>query len=239
MRVVVVSTYELLSRQAATMVAESIRRKPDVTLGLPTGNTPVGLYAELVRMHREEDLDFSAVRTFNLDEYAGLEPSHPKSYHAYMKRHFFDHVNVSADRIRIPNGSPDIDAAAESVRHEDAIRDAGGIDLLIVGIGANGHIAFNEPGSSKDSRTRLVNLAPETRVAARRHFNRDEDVPHSAITMGVATILEARRIVLLIHGSTKLWAADCALHGPITEDCPASLLKTHADVTAFADFVVS
>lgn len=238
MRIVVLPGYETLSLEAGRIVAEAVQQKPGLVLGLPTGNTPLGMYAELVRRHRRrgnDGLDFSGVRTFNLDEYFGLPRDHPKSYHTYMHHHFFEHVNVLPANIHIPDGSSGIDPAAESTSYEQSIRGAGGIDLLIVGIGTNGHIAFNEPGSSFTSRTRLAALAPETIAAARRHFDREEDIPRTAITMGIGTMLEARRILLLAHGAGKSEAVRCALHGPISEDCPASALRTHPDVTALCD----
>lgn len=235
MRVLVAPDYRTLSQQAADFAAEAVRVKPDLTLGLPTGRTPLGMYAELVRKHREDGLGFSSVRTFNLDEYIGLSPEHPQSYHAYMRDHFFNHVNVPGPNIDIPNGAPNIDSEAESARYEDAIRGAGGIDLLVVGVGTNGHIAFNEPGSSLTSRTRVVTLAPETLANARQYFAIGVEVPQSAITMGIGTILEARRILLLASGHGKAEAVRRALQGPVSESLPASALQLHPDVTAILD----
>lgn len=235
MRVLVTPDYRMLSQTAAELVAKAVRAKPTLTLGLPTGNTPLGMYEELVQKHQGEHLDFSRVRTFNLDEYLGLPPQHPKSYHTYMREHFFSRVNIVPESTHIPDGTPGVDGDAESENYENAIRDAGGIDLLIVGIGANGHIAFNEPGSSFASRTRVVNLAPETIGNARRHFASEADVPRSAITMGIATILDARRIVLLASGSSKAEAVDRALRGPVSGTVPASVLQTHPSVIAILD----
>lgn len=224
MRVLVTSDYRTLSERAAELVAEAVRAKPDLTLGLPTGSTPFGMYEELVRRHREEGLDFSRVKTFNLDEYLGLTPEHPRSYHTYMRVHFFDHVNVSPENIHFPNDTT-----------EHAIQEAGGIDFLIVGIGTNGHIAFNEPGSSFASRTRVVDLAAETRANARRHFDTGAEVPSRAITLGIATILEARRILLLASGAGKSNAVRRALQGLVTEALPASVLQSHPAVTAILE----
>lgn len=226
MRVVVTPDYRTLSAQAASIIADAILAQPDVALGLPTGSTPIGMYAELVRRHREEGLDFSKVRTFNLDEYRGLHPAHPKSYHAYMHTHLFDKVNVALHNIHIPD---------DALEYEAAIRKAGGIDLLIVGIGTNGHIAFNEPGSSFASRTREVELAPETIANARKHFEDKNAVPRSAVTVGIATILEARRILLLASGSGKTGAIRRAFHESVSEAMPASALQLHPDVTAILD----
>ena len=234
MRVLVTPDYRTLSESAAELVIKAVRSKPDLTLGLPTGNTPLGMYEELVTRYRNEQLDFSQLRTFNLDEYLGLPLDHPKNYHSYMHNHFFKHVNVLTTNIDIPDGSPGIDTIAESERYEDAIRNSGGIDLLIVGVAGNGHIAFNEPGASFDSRTRAVDLAQETIQNAQQHFG-SEPVPTRAITMGIGTILEARRILLVASGASKADAVQRALHGPISESVPASSLQLHDNVIAILD----
>jgi glucosamine-6-phosphate deaminase len=234
MRVLVTPEYRTLSQTAAELVIKALHAKSNLSLGLPTGRTPLGMYEELVRKHREKHLDFSDLRTFNLDEYLGLPPDHPKAYHTYMRRHLFEHVNMSPANIHIPDGSPGIDADRESERYEKAIHDAGGLDLLIVGIGANGHIAFNEPGSAFDSRTRAVDLAPETIANAKQYFGSDS-VPARAITMGIGTMLEARRILLLAAGPSKAHAVDRALRGPVSVDVPASALQLHPRVVAILD----
>src|SRR3989454_6745332 len=203
MRVLVTPDYRAMSRRAAQIVCDHVRLKPDLALCLPTGNTPLGMYEELVRRHQEQSLDFSRVRTFNLDEYIGLEPDHPGSYRVYMRLHFFDHVNVAEENIHIPN-------EAECGDYEAAIREAGGLDLLIVGIGANGHIAFNEPGSSFRSQTRVVALAPETIANATKYFSSEGKVPRTAITIDIRTIPHARRIILLASGRTNAKAVDRA-----------------------------
>jgi len=235
MRVLVTPDYQTLSQTAAELVARAMRAKPGLVLGLPTGSTPLGMYENLVRMHRDQHLDFSRAQTFNLDEYVGLAPDHPKSYHAYMRRHFFDHVNIAVENIHMPNGTLGIDVDAETKSYEQAIEDAGGIDLLIVGIGANGHIAFNEPGSSFASRTRVVNLEPETIANARQHFSSEAGVPRTAITVGIRTILDARRIVLLASGALKADAVERASRGPVSEAMPASALQLHPHVIAILD----
>lgn len=234
MRVLVTPDYQALSQTAAELVLKAVRAKPGIKLGLPTGNTPLGMYEELVRRYRIEQLDFSQIQTFNLDEYVGLTNDHPKSYHRYMRRHFFDHVNLLPANIHIPEGSPGVDLDAEAVRYENQIRKAGGIDLLIVGVGANGHIAFNEPGSPFDSRTRAVDLAAETIRNAQQHFG-SEPVPRRAITMGIATMLEARRILLLASGSSKADAVERTLHGPVSPSVPASALRLHSRVIVVLD----
>jgi glucosamine-6-phosphate deaminase len=235
MRVLVTPDYRSLSRQAAQVVVEALAVKPDLVLLLPTGHTPLGMYQELVRRHREEGVRFSAIRTFNLDEYLGLSPAHPRSYHAYMRTQFFDHVDVPQSNIDIPNGGPGVDTDKECERYENAIRAAGGVDLLIVGVGTNGHIAFNEPASSFTSRTRVVTLAAETVANARQYFTSDAEVPRRAITVGIGTILEARRIVLLASGAGKAEAVKRALQGPVSESLPASALQLHSNVMAILD----
>ena len=209
MRVLVTPDYRTLSRDAADMVTGALRRKPDLALGLPAGNTPLGMYEELVRRR----LDFSCAATFNLDEYIGLAPGDERSFKAFMDRHFFGHINVAPERIHFPDQA-----------YEQTIQAAGGIDLLILGIGTNGHIAFNEPCSAFTSRTRIVDLAPETIGPVRR-----------GITMGVATILEARRILLLASGAAKADVVRRALYGPMSETLPASALQRHSDLTVILD----
>jgi glucosamine-6-phosphate deaminase len=234
MRVLVTPDYRTLSQTAAELVIKAVRTKPDLTLGLPTGSTPLGMYEELVKSYQDHRLDFSKLRTFNLDEYLGLPHDHPKSFHTFMQQHFFQPLNVLPVNVHIPDGSPGIDTDAESLRYEKSIRDAGGIDLLIVGIGANGHIAFNEPGAAFDSRTRAVDLAPETIANARRHFG-GEPVPSKAITMGIGTIREAYRIVLLASGREKADAVERALRGPVSVNVPASALQMHPRVIVIID----
>jgi glucosamine-6-phosphate deaminase len=234
MRVLVTPDFRRLSQTARELAIKAIRSKPDLVLGLPTGNTPQGMYEELVRAHREQHVDFSRIRTFNLDEYVGIASAHPQSFHSYMRQRFFDHVNVDSANAYIPDGSPGIDAEQESALYEAAIHEAGGIDLLIVGVAANGHIAFNEPGSAFDSRTRVVDLAPETIANAQQYFT-NEPAPRQAITMGIGTILEARRILLLASGANKADAVKRALQGPVSTACPASALQLHPRVIAVVD----
>jgi glucosamine-6-phosphate deaminase len=225
MRILVTADYQRLSYAAAELIVKAVRGKAGVVLGLPTGRTPLGMYDELVEMYRKQGPDFSRVRTFNLDEYLGLTPTDHNSFRAYMHRHFFDHVNILPENAHIPN---QVDG------YEQAIHEAGGIDLLVVGIAANGHIAFNEPGSSFSSRTRIVDLAPETIENAAKQFGKDA-VPTQAITMGIGTILESRHILLLASGKAKADIVRRALQGPITESVPASALQTHPNVIAILD----
>lgn len=234
MRIRVVSNYEEISKEAARIIANQIRSKPDSVLGLATGGTPIGTYRELVRMHKEEGLDFSKVVTFNLDEYYGLDPSHPQSYHYFMFQNLFNHVNINPENVHIPDGlARDVEAFCRE--YEEEIRRHGGIDLQLLGIGRDGHIAFNEPGSSLASRTRLVVLAEETIKDNARFFEREEDVPRFAISMGCGTIVEAKRILILAEGLGKADAVAAFIEGPVTSQITASVLQLHPDVTVIVD----
>jgi glucosamine-6-phosphate deaminase len=235
MLVVLKSDYEEVSREAAKIVAGAIRHKPSAVLGLATGNTPLGLYKELIRMHREERLDFSRVVTFNLDEYLGLASSHPQSFHSFMNSNFFSHVNISQVNIHIPDGTVSGNCDAYCASYEEDIRRAGGIDLQILGIGRNGHVGFNEPTSSLASRTRLKALSRETIEDNRKSFGDGKDIPRCAITMGIGTILEARHILLLASGKSKAAAVAGSIEGPVTASIPASALQLHPDVTFLVD----
>ncbi|RLI24585.1 glucosamine-6-phosphate deaminase [Candidatus Bathyarchaeota archaeon] len=234
MKVLIVKNYEELSLETALRIAEAVRSKPDIVLGLATGGTPLGCYRELIRMHREEGLSFSKVTTFNLDEYVGLPPSHPQSYHYYMFHNLFDHVDVRRENVHIPDGMAE-DLDEECRRYEEAIKEAGGIDLQLLGIGRNGHIGFNEPGSPFDSRTRVVKLSEQTRKDNARFFNSIDEVPTHAITMGIGTIMEARRIILIASGEAKAEAIAKAVKGPKTVDVPASALQDHPDCLFIID----
>jgi glucosamine-6-phosphate deaminase len=234
MRVVIERDYTAVSLRAADFVEGLLRRKPDAVLGLATGSTPLGLYQELIRRHREQGLDFSNVTTFNLDEYCGLQPSHPHSYSYFMYQNLFDHLNIPQSQVNIPSGTAhDVDAWCED--YERRIREAGGIDLQILGIGGDGHIAFNEPGSSLASRTRPKTLTSETIRDNARFFGPDEEVPKFAVTMGVGTILDAKMCVIMASGDSKaaIWAQ--AIEGPVTAQVTASALQLHPHVVALCD----
>jgi len=226
---------EEVNDHAAQLIAGAIKKKPSLTLGLATGNTMVGLYQHLVRLHQSGRLDFSRVVTFNLDEYLGLPASHPQSYHHFMHEHFFRHVNVLASNIHIPDGSISGDFDAYCASYEQAIRAAGGIDLQLLGIGRNGHIGFNEPTSSLASRTRLKVLSRETLDDNSKFFGPGEESPRCAITMGIGTILESRKILLLATGASKAAAVAKSIEGPITCAVSASALQLHPDVTFVLD----
>lgn len=234
MRVMVESHPEAVSVTAARFVAALVRKKPTCVLGLATGSTPLGLYQELIRLHREEGLDFARVVTFNLDEYVGLGPTHPQSYRYFMQQSFFDHVNIDVRNTHVPDGRA-LDFEAYCEQYEKRIRDEGGIDLQVLGIGSDGHIAFNEPGSSLGSRTRLKTLTEETIRDNARFFGGEHDVPRLAITMGVGTILESRQCLLLAVGEHKARAIRDTVEGPITAQVTASALQLHRDVIAVLD----
>lgn len=233
-RVLVVRNYEEVSLEAALRIAGTVKSKPDAVLGFATGSTPIGCYRELVRMHRLEGLSFSRVSTFNLDEYVGLAPDNAQSYHYYMFENLFNHVDVKRSNIHIPNGMAE-DLEEECIRYEEAIKQAGGIDLQLLGIGRNGHIGFNEPGSPFDSRTRIVRLSEQTRMDNARFFKSLDEVPMYAITMGIATIMEAKRIILLASGETKAEAIAKAIKEPKTVMVPASVLQDHPDCLFIID----
>lgn len=234
MEVVISKTYEELSKKAAQAVADILNTKPNAVLGMATGSSPLGLYKELVRMHREEALDFSQVTTFNLDEYVGLPVTHDQSYHYFMHENFFKHVNIPREHIHIPSGSTK-NYRSFCEWYESRIEECGGIDVQILGIGSDGHIAFNEPTSSLASRTRLKTLASPTIEDNARFFDKIEDVPIYAITMGVGTILEARRLVLVANGANKADAVAKMVEGPVTSMVTASALQLHPKAKVFID----
>lgn len=221
----VLPSYEAVSDRAFGTVAHRIRTYPECVLGLATGSTPVGLYQRL----SAAALDWSRVTTFNLDEYSGLAPAHPQSYHHFMWMHLFKHVNVTPANVHIPRESEGGEA------FEARIVAAGGIDLQVLGIGGNGHIGFNEPGSPLDSRTRRVALARRTITDNARFFKNSAHVPGTALTMGIGTIMEARTILLIACGTGKSMAVARALEGPVTSDVPASALQLHTDVHVLLD----
>jgi glucosamine-6-phosphate deaminase len=236
----VFATSSQASRHVAVMIESLIRQnnsagQPTV-LGLPTGSTPVGIYRELIRMHKEDALDFSRVITFNLDEYFGLTGDDPHSYRRWMQETFFDHVNIRPENIHIPDGTiREEDAEDYCARYEQMIRRAGGIDLQILGIGRTGHIGFNEPGSTRHSRTRLTTLDPVTRRDAAGDFFGEDNVPQQALTMGVGTILEARKIVIMAFGEHKAAIVERAVEGEMTDAIAASFLQKHPDTTFILD----
>lgn len=233
-KVVIKPTSDEMSRAAARIFADRIRKKPNIVLGLATGSTPVKMYKELIRMHKEEGLDFSKVLTFNLDEYLGLSGDHDQSYRYFMNDNLFNHINIKKENTRVLNGKAK-DPAKECKQFEEAIRKAGGIDIQLLGIGGNGHIAFNEPGSAKNSRTRVVDLDERTIQDNSRFFKSANEVPRQALSMGIGTIMEAKEIVLIADKASKAEAVSKSVEGPVTERVPASLLREHQNVTFVVD----
>jgi len=219
---------------AARLIADTVKAKPASKLGLATGHTMEAVYAELARMHRDNQLDFSLVRTFNLDEYIGLTATDPNSYRYYMDQHLFKHINIDLRNTFLPDGMA-ADEIAEGVRYENLIRDAGGIDLQLLGIGSDGHIGFNEPISSLASRTRAKALTPATHQQNSKYFNPPETMPKRAFTMGVGTIMDAKRIVMLITGSAKAGIAAKAIEGPVTAMVTGSALQLHPAAVVILD----
>jgi glucosamine-6-phosphate deaminase len=218
----------------AHFVARQLQRKPETVLGLATGRTMVNFYRHLVERHRADEVSFAKAQTFNLDEYVNLDPNHPASYHSFMRWNFVEHVDIPPENVHIPDGNGDrvLEAAA---RYEAAIRAAGGIDLQLLGIGRNGHIAFNEPGSSLASRTRVKRLASETILANTPDFGDPESVPRYVITMGIGTIMEARFLLMLASGASKARAVEQMVEGPLTAQCPASVLQMHPHAFVVVD----
>jgi glucosamine-6-phosphate deaminase len=235
MLVVIKTDYDDVNREAARIVAGAVRAKPEIVLGLATGSTPLGLYKELIALYRAGSLDFSRTKSFNLDEYLGLSASHPQSFHFFMEQNFFSQVNLPRDSIHIPDGTITRDYDAYCTRYEQSIKAAGGIDLQILGIGRNGHVGFNEPTSSLASRTRLKALSRETIEDNEHFFGSESEMPKCAITMGIGTILDSRRVLLLASGRSKAAAVAKAIEGPITSSVSASALQMHPDVTFIID----
>ena len=226
---------EEISLQAAQLIASAIHRKPALVLGLATGGTMVGVYRHLVGLHKQGSLDFSRVVTVNLDEYLGLPAAHSRSFHHFMHENLFAHVNAAPRNIHIPDGTISGNYDQYCASYEDAIRTAGGIDLQLLGIGRNGHIGFNEPTSSLASRTRLKVLSKETLDDNSKFFAPGQESPRCAITMGIGTILEARKVLLLATGTSKAAAVAKSIEGPITSAVSASALQLHPDVTFIID----
>lgn len=234
MVVIKAQNYEDMSRKAARFIADQVELKPTTVLGLATGSTPVGTYQELVRYHQHEGLSFRKVRTVNLDEYFGLSPEHEQSYRHFMDFHLFDHLDIPKESTHVPNGlTPD--PRAFGVAYDAMIQEFGGIDLQLLGIGSNGHIAFNEPNQHFVAQTHLVKLTEETIADNARFFPSVQEVPPQAITMGMRSIMAARRILILACGGGKAEAVRGMLEGEIDPMLPASILQLHPDVVLIAD----
>ncbi|MGY1826863.1 glucosamine-6-phosphate deaminase [Blastococcus sp. SYSU DS0541] len=234
MEVVILPGPDEVARVAARRVAEAVRRRRDAVVGLATGSSPLGTYAELARQVAAGELDVSGVRGFALDEYVGLPPAHPQSYASVIRRTVVEPLGLDPARVRVPDGcAADLDA--EAAGYEQEIRAAGGIDVQLLGIGANGHIGFNEPTSSLTSRTRVKALAPRTRADNARFFASPEEVPVHCLTQGLGTILEARELVLVAQGEAKAEAVAAAVEGPLSSMCPASVLQLHRRAGVYLD----
>jgi glucosamine-6-phosphate deaminase len=233
MKILVVADYESMSNAAAQIVQGQIARDPRSVLGLATGSTPLGVYKTLAEYHRQ-GLDFDELTTFNLDEYVGLAADHPQSYRHYMQENFFSKVNIRPENTHIPNGAAQ-DLQAECLRYEQLMAEAGGIDLQLLGIGSNGHIGFNEPGTAFGSQTQVVDLTESTIQDNARFFATPQDVPTQALSMGIKSIMQAKAIVLMASGANKADAVHAALRGPVTPHVPASVLQLHPFVTFVVD----
>jgi glucosamine-6-phosphate deaminase len=234
MRVVILKNAEEVSKRAAEIVAKVVQHQPKAVLGLATGSTPLETYQRLIELYQAGQVSFAQVTTFNLDEYVGLPPTHPQSYHYFMHSQLFEHIDIDPARCHVPDGQA-ADYRAYALQYEQAIAEAGGIDLQLLGIGTDGHIAFNEPGSSLASRTRLKALTEQTRRDNSRFFDSLDEVPKLAISMGVGTILEARQILLLATGQSKADAVRSFIEGPVTSQITASALQLHPAVTVVLD----
>lgn len=234
MEVIIKENYEEMSKEAAEIIRDAIHLKPNLVLGLATGSTPIGTYKELIRMYEAGELDFSKVVTFNLDEYVGLPPTHDQSYHYFMHENLFNHININPANVHVPSGVVG-DFSSYCQWYEDEIAKAGGVDVQVLGIGSDGHIGFNEPGSSLASRTRIVTLTEETIRDNSRFFESMDDVPKFAITMGVGTILEAGLCLLLANGEKKADPVAALVEGPITSQVTASALQMHPNAIVIID----
>ena len=234
MRIIRTKDYEDMSRRAAAIIAAQVVLKPDCVLGLATGGTPVGIYKNLVNWYQGGDLDFSEVTSVNLDEYRGLPRAHKESYWSFMHRNLFDYVNMNPNHINLPDGM-NMDADAECARYDRVIESVGGIDLQLLGIGHDGHIGFNEPSNAFDLGTHCVKLTDETIDANQRFFNNREEVPREAYTMGTRTIMQARKVLMVVSGKDKAEIIKKAFYGPVTPEVPASILQMHPDFTLVAD----
>lgn len=234
MRIIRTKNYEEMSRKAAAIISAQVLVKPDCVLGLATGGTPVGTYKNIVEWYNNGDLDFSEVTSVNLDEYRGLPREHQESYWSFMHRNLFDHVNIKPENINLPDGT-NMDADAECARYDAVIKSVGGVDLQLLGIGHDGHIGFNEPSDAFDLGTHCVQLTDETIDANQRFFDSRDEVPREAYTMGTRTIMNARKVLMVVSGKDKAEIVKKAFFGPVTPQVPASILQMHPDFTLVAD----
>ena len=234
MKIYKAKDYKDMSRKAANIISAQVIMKPNCVLGLATGSTPIGTYDQLVEWYNKGDLDFSEVTTVNLDEYKGLPRTNDQSYYYFMHQHLFDRVNIDPERTNVPNGM-EPDAEKECGRYEELIRSLGGVDLQLLGLGHNGHIGFNEPGEAFEKETHCVDLTESTIEANKRFFASADDVPKQAYTMGIKTIMQAKKILIVVNGENKAAIVERAFFGPVTPEVPASILQLHNDVTLVGD----
>ena len=234
MRIYKATDYNDMSRKAANIISAQIILKPDCVLGLATGSSPIGIYKQLIEWYHKGDLNFSEVKTVNLDEYKGVSDDNPQSYHYFMNHNFFQHINIDTKNTNLPNGLA-LDTEQECERFNEVITQLGGIDLQLLGIGHNGHIGFNEPGESFEKGTHCVELTLSTLEANSRLFGEGEQMPTHAYTMGIKTIMLAKKILLVVSGEEKAEILAKALTGPITPSVPASILQLHPDFTVVVD----
>ncbi|TXL65016.1 glucosamine-6-phosphate deaminase [Cerasibacillus terrae] len=234
MNIIKVKDYPAMSEKACEIITKHMKSNKRSVLGLATGSTPEGLYEKLVHKNKQGEITFQYTSTFNLDEYIGLDKNNPNSYYYFMNEHLFKHIDIPEKQIHLPNGMAK-NKQQECDNYEQLIKQAGNIDLQILGLGLNGHIGFNEPKTPFDQRTHIIELDESTRQANARFFNSIDDVPTEAITMGIATIMGSKKIVLLVSGEKKAETLAKVIQGEVTEDVPASILQKHADITVIAD----
>ncbi|GAB2532600.1 glucosamine-6-phosphate deaminase [Gracilibacillus alcaliphilus] len=233
MELIKAKDYQDMSKKAAQFIIEKVKANPKAVLGLATGGTPVQTYANIVEEHQKNDTTYQGVTSFNLDEYIGLPVEDPNSYHYYMNKHLFSHIDIPDTQVFLPNGLA-ADLTEECSAYEDLIKQHGGIDLQLLGLGHNGHIGFNEPGTPFEQRTHVVDLAESTIKANARFFDKLEEVPRQAITAGIRTIMDSKEMLLIVSGEQKREALQHLLHGEVTTDFPASILQQHPHVTVIA-----
>lgn len=234
MKIIIAKDYNDMSRKAANIISAQVILKENSVLGLATGSTALGTYKQLIEWYNKDDVDFSQVRTINLDEYVGMSPAHTQSYRRYMDENFFDHINILPENTHLPLGMAK-NVEAECRRYEDLMQSLGGIDLQLLGLGHNGHIGFNEPNSAFEQQTHCVALKEQTIQANSRFFENQDEVPRYAITMGIKSIMQAHRILLCVSGESKADILCRSLTGPVTPEVPASILQMHPNLTVVAD----
>ncbi|HEX3038934.1 MAG TPA: glucosamine-6-phosphate deaminase [Caproiciproducens sp.] len=234
MKIIAAEDYQSMSRKAANIISAQVILFPRSVLGLATGSTPLGIYRQLIDWYQKGDVDFREVRSVNLDEYCGLSPQSPQSYHFYMWENFFSQINIRPENVHIPDGLA-ADIEAECAGYDRLIAELGGIDLQLLGLGNTGHIGFNEPNESFDKMTHKVTLKPQTISANSRFFKNADEVPRFAVTMGIKAMMQAKKILLVVSGDSKAEILEKALYGPVTPEIPASILQLHPDVTVVAD----